>query len=289
MINQFRYDNDLISAEETERWLEARGLDTDEFQDFFDRSYWADVLKGKVFRNDAEGSPDRADIMANLDSEVLMSGGFGPLAVDLSRRLMIRNDPESRPSVAEIEGVRALFYSNAGIEQSGLEGWLTSLGRNRAWFDQMLEMEASFQKRCEAVLTPGQLARELAASRLSLTRMEIESVEFDGIDAASEGLLCVREDGLSLEEVARESRYPYKRMELLAADLPEEKRQDLLCAKIGSVLEPSGSGELFYLYRVLRKDEPGLHDPSVRSRIEQRVLEAHFSGTKAGEIRWIIS
>jgi hypothetical protein len=288
MINHFRYENDLISAEETEAWLEARGLESDEFQEFFDRCYWTDILKGKVFRRDAEGSHDTVEIMANLEAEVLISGGFGPLAVDLSRRLMVRNDSESRATVGEIETALRRFHDNTGIGQCGLESWLTSLDRNQAWFNEMLEMEAAYQKRCESILTPGQLARELASSRLSLTRMEIECIEFDGIDAAREGLLCVRDDGLSLEEVARESRYPYKRSELLAADLPEELRQILLCAKIGDVLEPSGSGELMRLYRVLRKEEPELHDPSVLSRIEQKVLQAHFSGAKAGEFRWII-
>ncbi len=36
----FRYEHDLITAEETERWLEKRALSLDDFTDYFVRQYW---------------------------------------------------------------------------------------------------------------------------------------------------------------------------------------------------------------------------------------------------------
>src|SRR2546428_2566211 len=36
----FRYQHDLITAEETEQWLRARCLSLDEFSDYFARQYW---------------------------------------------------------------------------------------------------------------------------------------------------------------------------------------------------------------------------------------------------------
>ena len=40
--------------------------------------------------------------------------------------------------------------------------------------------------------------------RLRLTRFEIERIELESRDAAKEALFCVREDGMSMEEVATE-------------------------------------------------------------------------------------
>jgi hypothetical protein len=40
----FRYDHDLITAEETERWLEERGLTLNDFSDYFTRQYWGNTL-----------------------------------------------------------------------------------------------------------------------------------------------------------------------------------------------------------------------------------------------------
>jgi len=289
MAIQFRYDNDLISAEETEAWLESRGLDADQFQAYFEGSYWMEVLKGTVFPDRPDHLPDTAGLTRQLEAEVLMSGGFGPLAVELSRRLMVRQDPESRSGPSEIDQALKRFHEISGVGPDRISDWLASIDRDQAWFAEMLEMEEAYRIRRQAVLAQGQLLRELAASRLALTRLEIESVEFDAMDAALEGHLCVRNDGLSLEDVARESRYPFKRVEILAENIPEDQRQNLLCARIGDVLEPSTSGGLISLLRVLSKTEPGLDDPFVRTRIEQRVLNAHFSGAKAGEIRWLIS
>jgi len=42
LSEQFRYDRDLITAEETERWLEERGLTLDDFSAYCLRHYWAD-------------------------------------------------------------------------------------------------------------------------------------------------------------------------------------------------------------------------------------------------------
>src|SRR6059036_2508630 len=44
----FRYEYDLITAEETEAWLENRGLTFDDFSDYFTRQYYASVLGGVV-------------------------------------------------------------------------------------------------------------------------------------------------------------------------------------------------------------------------------------------------
>src|ERR1700737_628870 len=44
----FRYERDLITAEETERWLAARCLSLDEFSDYFARRYWGTRLGEEI-------------------------------------------------------------------------------------------------------------------------------------------------------------------------------------------------------------------------------------------------
>jgi hypothetical protein len=288
MVTDFRYENDLIAAEETEAWLECRGLKADEFQAYFDRCHWWKILKEKVAPGQIDASRAVPELFGVLETELLMSGDLGPLAIGLSRRLMASHDLESRPDAEKVTEERRRFFEHADLEPSGLDGWLASLDRDRDWFEGMIEMEAAYRLKCDAILAPEPMSRALAASRLLLARLEMESIEFDTIDAAREAYLCVRDDGLSLEEVARESRYPFKRLEFLAEDLPEDQRQALLCAAVGEILEPVAVEGLVHLRRVLRKTEPTLDEASVRSRIEQRVLETHFSGSGAGDVSWFI-
>ena len=288
MIDRFRYENDLISAEETEAWLDSRGLTADEVQAYFERCNWRETLGEKVVAGKVDLSRVTPELLGELQVELLMSGAFGPLATGLARRLVARSATVGPGDAGQVEAERARFLARSGLDPERVAGWLANLERGEEWLGRMLEMEASYRLTCAAVLTPGRLSQALAAARLPLTRLEVETVEFDSADAAREGHLCVRDDGLSLEEVSRESRYPFKRLEFLAEDLPEERRQKLLCAGIGEVMEPVSDSGVFHLSRVLGKAEPNLADPSVRRRVEQRILDTYFSEAGAKDIRWII-
>ena len=91
------------------------------------------------------------------------------------------------------------------------------------------------------------------ALRLRLTRFEIELIELESHDAAQEALFCVREDGMSLEEVATEGRYPYRRANFLLEDLPADAQQKYLSVSQGDLLEPMPHGDGFELCRVIKK------------------------------------
>src|SRR6202030_1654460 len=60
MAEMFRYEYDLITAEETERWLEARGLTLEEFTDYFARRYWRTNIGEKI-------SPEDLDLASASD------------------------------------------------------------------------------------------------------------------------------------------------------------------------------------------------------------------------------
>ena len=90
-------------------------------------------------------------------------------------------------------------------------------------------------------------------------------------------LFCVREDGMSMEEVATEGRYPYRRADFLLEDIPNDLQQGFLSVSAGDVLEPVARGEGFELCRIIKKIEPHLEDPTVKLRIGQRLLDRHFS------------
>jgi len=288
MVDRFRYENELISAEEAEAWLDRRGLSPDEFQDHFIRCYWREALKEKVMPDQVEPSGVLPEQLPMLQVDLLMSGAFGPLAVGLSRRMIARAAAGAPAGADRLEAERGLFLERAGLEPGAVEGWLGSLDRGRDWLEGMLEMEAAYRAACDAILTPQRLSRSLAAARLPLTRLELERVEFDSPDAAREALLCVRDDGLSLREVARESRYPFERLDLLAEDIPEDQRQKLLCAGIGEIQEPAQVGGVIHLSRVLQRTEPTLADTTIRSRLERKILDTYFSEAGATDVRWFI-
>ncbi len=89
-------------------------------------------------------------------------------------------------------------------------------------------MEALYRQKCDRLLSHRACEHEMAAMRLPLTRIALETMEVDSLDAAREALLCVCEDGMSMREVAEEARYPYRRAEILLEDLPGDLQQKVL-------------------------------------------------------------
>jgi hypothetical protein len=272
----FRYQHDLITAEETEQWLASHALSLDEFGDYFARQCWANAVTEEFEPAEIDylsAPPELHDLFA---CEVILSGELGQMTTQLSRRLAARKaEKDTDPNAVVTE--KKNFFERNKMQPKELSDWLKRLGRDAEWFEEMVAMEAAYGARAAALLIPEAYQRELATLRLPLTRFEIEVLELEARDAAQEALFCVREDEMSMEEVAKEGRYPYRRDEFVLEDVPEEIQQKLLSVSAGQVLEPIQRGDGFELCRVIKKAEPRVDDPAVHARVEQRLLDRYFS------------
>jgi hypothetical protein len=273
---EFRYSHDLITAEETEAWLANRGLTFDNFSDYFAREYCVGAVD-EGFSPEQIGytsaGPELRDLFV---AELILSGVLEDMTMKLMWRLAARcagKEPTSEAIAAE----KRKFLHRISVEPAELAHWLEELGRDSQWLNEMLAIEAAYGAHCDALLVPEARQRELMALRLHLTRFEIELIELESHDAAQEALFCVREDGMSMEEVATEGRYPYRRADILLGDLPEDVQQKYFSGSPGDVLEPTPHGDGFELCRIIKKVEPRLEDPSVKSRVDQRLLDHYFS------------
>lgn len=283
---QFRYQHDLITAEETEQWLAERGLTLADFSAHFVRRYWAaqwdDVVAEEV---DYLTAPN--DTRKLLSDDLILSGELDRMAQRHSWRLAARQAAKGADVERELlEPERAAFLERTGLSEAELPGWLEKLGRDQAWLDQTLSMEAAYQRDRKALLSRQAREREIAALRIPLTRFEVETIELDSLDAAREALLCAREDGMTMEEVAAEGRYPYRHPQLLLEEIPEELQQKFLSVHPGDILEPIPHGDGFHLCRIVGKAEPEVDDPVVKDRADQRILDRHFSDLTNRHIQW---
>jgi hypothetical protein len=282
-VETFRYDHDLITAEETEQWLEARGLTLDDFSDYFARHYWGNSLQGNLTAQatDYVSAPD--EMRALLRAELILSGEFDRMATRLSWRLAGSQEVKEDVDLTEEEKE---FLGRARIEERTLPNWLNRLGRDEQWLKEMLRLETVHKQIRAERLTPQNRQRELSSMRLPLTRLEVEMLELESKDAASEASLCVTVDGLSMEEVAKEGRYPYWQTQLLVEDVEPDLQQKFLSVPAGSVIDPIPRGDGFQLYRIVKKVEPNADDPVVQERVDKRLLELHFVKLVSSCIQW---
>lgn len=283
----FRYQHDLITAEETEQWLEVRGLTLADFSDYFARSYCAQGFRAQTNPPELPFHEASAELRELLAVELIICGEFDAMAGRLSWRVATAEDVGV--GSAEKDTERERFAERNGVGPGEISQWLEGLGRDDLWFEEALAAEAKFRMRCEKLLTPEAAEREVGALCLPLTRLDVETIEFESHDAASEAVLCVRKDGMSMAEVAREGGYPYRRIELALEEIADDLQQKFLSLTVGSVLGPIARENGFHLSRLLGKTEPKANDPNVRARIERRILERHFAGLTSKCIRWEIT
>lgn len=284
---QFRYERDLITAEETERWMEMRGLSEEDFGDFFTRRYWVEQLGESVkpVWRDFPSAPE--ELRDLLRAELLMSGGFDRLAYALGCAYAAAEKCAEKAATPEaMEAARREFFARTGLNAETVPAWLAELRRDEAWMEEMLMLQVAERAQRAEVLTAEQCERMLHAMRMELTAVELETIELDSIDAANEATLCVREDGMTMEAVAAEGRYPFKREERRVEEMSPEWQQKLLCAAPGELLEPIAQGDGFVLWRLLGKIEPSLQDVRIRARVEEEILRHHFTELAASRVRW---
>src|SRR5438874_7216381 len=272
----FRYEHDLITAEETEAWLANRALSFDDFSDYFTRDYYASTLHEDIVPDEIEYNSASPELRQLFVAELILSGELDEITKELMWRLAAFC-AEGEPTSDAISAQERQFLDRNGIESSQLANWLKGLGRDSKWFNEMLAIEAAYQTRCDTLLVPHARQRELVALRLPLTRFETEVIELESRDAAQEALFCVSEDGMSMEEVAVAGRYPYRRVEFVLDYISSDAQEKFHSVSAGHVLEPVARGDGFELCRVMKKIEPQPDDPRVKSRIDQRLLERHFS------------
>jgi hypothetical protein len=272
----FRYEYDLITAEETEGWLANRGLTFDDFTEYFARQYYANTLHEEIVADEIEYSSASDELRELFLTELILSGELDRMTNDLMCRLAARCAGKE-PTPDAIRAEKRKFLDRNNIESAKLAHWLKQMNRDSKWLDEMLAIEAAYRKHCDTLLVPEARQRELMALRLPLTRFETEVVELESHDAAKEALFCIREDGTSMEEVAAEGRCPYRRVSFILQDIPADAQQKFISSAAGDILGPISRGDGFELYRIIKKLEPQTADPSVQSRIDERLLERHFS------------
>ena len=170
--------HDLITAEETEKWLSNRGVTFEDFSDYFARQYCVGAV-GEDLSPERIGYTSAAPELRDLFlAELILSGALAEITNKLMWRLAARcagTEPTSDAIAAE----NLKFLQRMGVGPAQLSAWLEEMDRDSQWLDEMLAIEAAYGTHCDTLLIPEACQRELMALRLPLTRFEVELVELE--------------------------------------------------------------------------------------------------------------
>jgi hypothetical protein len=232
---EFRYDRNLLAAEELEAWLEDRGLTVSDWNGYLRRLVLRERWEDELERIEAEFPVGDEEVEAALRAEAVCTG--------LLRRAAERLAEDA-----------ALADADDALEDES----------DRAKSIAALAQAADAVR--ARVPSPSEVEREVAAHALDWIRIEAETLELADAEAAREAALCVRVDGRPLTDVADDCGVPASPVVLYLGDAEPELQAALASATPGELIGPVPRGTGHMLLQLRSKAEPSPDDPELGRR-----------------------
>lgn len=252
---EFRYERELITADEMEAWLDARGVTPEAWMGYMRRTVlrqrWADDLAGLL----AEHPIDAAGLEEAMRVDLLCSGTHRILAEELA-----------------LEAAAAAAVTSPSSPSSPPDR-LAAL-RDRAVLFR------------EHAVAPETLAREVASNQMEWIRVDCLAVAFGEEGQAREAALLLREDELDIEEVAGEADVPIEDVVFYLDELDTEQHSRFLGATVGDVIGPVKVDEAYMVYQVVAKVMPTVNDPEIVRRAGEGILARVLASEVNRRVRW---
>jgi hypothetical protein len=289
--NAFRYERGLIASDETIAWLDRAGLTFDAWTNYLVRRLLHARCRDQL--DDIPQPHATTEKVADVDfaAEGMCSGTFDRFLKTLAGRAAIAalRDQADHPAVDHpVVDHPAVDPSRIDRMLAEHAAWLGALDADditeRAV--HLAQLESAYHALVGAVTTADALASQLARYRFEWTRVDLERLSFESADAAREAACCVREDGLTLSEVAIESRQPMRDTRDLLERLDPGLRNAVLGAGVDELAGPVVVGSRHEVVWVVGKRPADLADPIVRARAESAVVDQMVARAILTQVRW---
>jgi hypothetical protein len=275
---EFRYERDLVTAQEMEDWLKLRGVGVREWMEFIRRNTLS-TRTGTRRTSGARSEADAAAIAAELRVELICSGLGEQWAGELAERAA--GAAAAAEATLPESGTDVLGSAPPSPLPEGLSA--ERAGERLAVLDRV---ERGLQEFARSVLTGEAIRREISHHHTEWIRVDCRTVGFAGESEAREAAFCLREDGLELDEVAATARAPVAESRFYLDDLEPDFRPVFLAARPVDLLGPMLFEGSHTLIRVVDKVMPSEQDPEVLRRAEAGVLARALADQMHRRVRW---
>jgi hypothetical protein len=269
----FRYERDLIASADLDKWLEGVGVSTDDWLEYLRR----DVLR-RMWSADLEQLIDRFPISPRqlqgaAVAEGVCSGAFDAFADAFAGR------------AALVFSVGSAVLPPGHDESRSADRAVSLARRHRHWMTtrtegdilprlaEVLRIEDAFEAASAHVISLGSLSDIVSAHRLDWVVLELDTISFATEPAAREALLCIREDGMSMQDVSRLSRRNVTRRRAFLEDMPRDYRDLLMSVTAGQSVGPLHIDGGFAVAGIVGRFAPGLDDEYVIERARRVALD----------------
>ena len=289
LLDEFRYARDLITAAEAEAWLHGVGLSAEEMSAYFERrALVASVASGPA-RDPGGAARLGGRYQGRPAAEGICSGAFERFAMALAgraavfERVVTESDtgagtpPQSVPCAAFLP---ALLAEHADVlrDQSTADCLLR--------LTHLAAVDAAFELVAAREVTDAAMRAHIETSRLDWMRVSIERLAFSQESMAREAVLCCRQDGLTIGELAADINRRLEREDVLLETCDPDVQAAVLSAPSGQIIGPLQIGDMHHVLVVRNKQVPVLEDPEVRALAARALRESLLDRERKARVRW---
>lgn len=253
---EFRYERDLVTADEMEAWLEREGLSAEEWMGHIRRTWLRGRWEGRLGEITVAQPVDNAQVARALEVDLACNGGRAGLA----RRL------------ATDVAAAAAGGSSAAAGESSTHDMMRILEDAAAYRDSLATDEA--------------VTREVGSAHMDWIRVDCEVLAFGGEHEAREAALCLREDGEDVEALAHGAGIEVQEASFYLSDVDAGRRAQFLSARVGEVVGPILEDDLYAVYQVTAKALPTPDDPDVAERARAAIVARHLEAEVNHRVQW---
>jgi hypothetical protein len=260
--NDFRYARDLVSAEETERWLNRWHLNVEEWMEYLQRRLlrqkWADQLA----EIQARFRVAKKEIQDNILAEAICSGHLARCA-------------------------RALAARAAARAKALAAGWIEHTEKGAEAAARVHGLEEGYRRFCDHVIDSRGLKVQVDCHRLDWIRFDCRYALFPHEHMAREAALCARDDGISLDEIAANANIALHEAAMYLDEIEPSRRSRFLAAEKGALLGPlDWDNNAVGVFLIADKILPTLEDPRIKQRAQEALLEIELNREIANRVKW---
>ena len=284
LLTDFRYARDLITAVDAEAWLERVSVTAEQLHAFFERCALRERWSADLPAICASHPAAVVDLADALPAEGICSGAFDRFALALAGRAALfegdARDDGSRQKPVDAAALTAVLAEHADVLAAHPAAeCLPRLARIAA-------IDAVFEAAVARELTDAALRSRVLNNRLDWMRVAIERLAFPEASMAREALLCCRQDGLTLGQLAADINRRLECEDVLLQTCGPDMKAVFLSAAPGQVVGPVEVGDSHHVLVVRRKQPPVLEDPQVRALAEQAIVESLLDRERKARVRW---
>jgi hypothetical protein len=268
-----RYRLNLISAEETQRWLDACGLTLDDMAVYVVRILAAD---GASEHTKSTTWPE--NFFASLWVDALFDNTLGSLAEPLALEALaaLAGEPDT---TATAEHQMAFTERCEGMEPQVKAVVTPRLERMAALYSSMEKFSAE--------QSYASLSSALARHRTDTIQLTYSQLRYSHANVANEAYLCAIIDGAEFDELSERTKTSYTEHDIFAGDLNTTMQSTLISAQPGEIVKVYGDDD-YRLIMLNSKNDPDLEAAPVRSRLTGHLVAAALHSQYGNRLEWLI-